>query len=165
MQCSEAMNSPLCDAIHVTEIDSSFQCDTFMPAVDTNLFRVWSASFPAVENGIRFSFVTYVRNESISRPSPPSGGKDGVSRLLGNEESPLPNIKDMAAVAASCTVQKLPRFIQETHEEYQYLNLIQDYQQRPDWWLELTSKAMELDNSWDKSAGEYLSLYQSVRVR
>ncbi|CAK9864807.1 unnamed protein product [Sphagnum jensenii] len=39
------------------------------------------------------------------------------------------------------------------------------YQQRPDWWLELTSKAMELDNSWDKSAGEYLSLYQSVRVR
>ncbi|CAK9857715.1 unnamed protein product [Sphagnum jensenii] len=123
---SEAMNSPLCDAIHVTEIDSSFQCDTFMPAVDTNLFRVWSASFPAVENGIRFSFVTYVRNESISTPSRPSGGKDGVSRLLGNEESPLPNIKDMAAVAASCTVQKLPRFVQETHEEYQYLNLIQD---------------------------------------
>jgi dihydrofolate reductase/thymidylate synthase len=126
MQCSEAMTSPLCDAIHVTEIDSSFQCDTFMPAVDTNLFQVWSASFPAVENGIRFSFVTYVQNESISTPSPPSGGKDGVSRLLGNEESPLPNIKDMAAVAASCTVQKLPRFVQETHEEYQYLNLIQD---------------------------------------
>ncbi|CAM6020824.1 unnamed protein product [Sphagnum balticum] len=123
---SEAMTSPLCDAIHVTEIDSSFQCDTFMPAVDTNLFRVWSASFPAVENGIRFSFVTYVRSESISTPSPPSGGEDGVSRLLGNEESPLPNRKDMAAVAASCTVQKLPRFVQETHEEYQYLNLIQD---------------------------------------
>jgi glycogen synthase len=47
------------------------------------------------------------------------------------------------------------------HDEFENL----DSAAGPDWWLELTSKAMELDNSWDKSAGEYLSLYQSVRVR
>jgi len=47
------------------------------------------------------------------------------------------------------------------HDEFEDL----DSAAGPDWWLELTSKAMELDNSWDKSAGKYLSLYQSVRVR
>lgn len=44
----EAVNSPLCDAIHLTEIKSSFDCDTFLAAVDVNLFQVWSSSFPAV---------------------------------------------------------------------------------------------------------------------
>ncbi|CAM6007674.1 unnamed protein product [Sphagnum balticum] len=43
-----AMSSPLCDAIHLTEIKSSFDCDTFMAAVDVNLFQVWSSSFPVV---------------------------------------------------------------------------------------------------------------------
>jgi len=35
----EAVNSPLCDAVHLTEIKSSFNCDTFMAAVDVNLFQ------------------------------------------------------------------------------------------------------------------------------
>jgi dihydrofolate reductase len=46
--CREAVNSPLCDAVHLTEIKSSFNCDTFMAAVDVNLFQVRSSSFPVV---------------------------------------------------------------------------------------------------------------------
>eukprot|EP00850_Spirogloea_muscicola_P010526 SM000062S19912 [mRNA] locus=s62:323189:328432:+ [translate_table: standard] len=39
------------------------------------------------------------------------------------------------------------------------------YQERPDWWSELTARVMGTDNSWNKSAGEYVSLYNSIRVR
>lgn len=35
----------------------------------------------------------------------------------------------------------------------------------PEWWMELAKHVMEVDNSWNKAAGEYLSLYDSVRVR
>ncbi|CAM6082288.1 unnamed protein product [Calypogeia fissa] len=38
------------------------------------------------------------------------------------------------------------------------------YQQRPEWWQNLTSQAMEVDYSWNKSAQEYVGLYNSVRV-
>eukprot|EP00246_Nothoceros_aenigmaticus_P003349 TRINITY_DN14455_c0_g1_i1.p1 TRINITY_DN14455_c0_g1~~TRINITY_DN14455_c0_g1_i1.p1 ORF type:complete len:127 (+),score=12.16 TRINITY_DN14455_c0_g1_i1:595-975(+) len=42
---------------------------------------------------------------------------------------------------------------------------IRYYNERPDWWLDLTSQVMEVDNSWYKSAGDYLSVYDSIRVR
>lgn len=41
----------------------------------------------------------------------------------------------------------------------------QYYNERPDWWMELVCKVMNLDNSWNKSAGEYVTLYDSVRVK
>ncbi|RVW22922.1 Bifunctional dihydrofolate reductase-thymidylate synthase [Vitis vinifera] len=31
----EALNAPGCDAIHITEIETSFECDTFIPAIDS----------------------------------------------------------------------------------------------------------------------------------
>lgn len=35
----------------------------------------------------------------------------------------------------------------------------------PEWWQELVARVMRIDNSWDKAAGEYMNLYNSIRVR
>lgn len=42
----EAMASPYCEVIHFTEVEGDVECDTYMPAMDTEIFRVWSASIP-----------------------------------------------------------------------------------------------------------------------
>ncbi|THG18143.1 hypothetical protein TEA_005761 [Camellia sinensis var. sinensis] len=55
----EALNAPGCDAIHITEIETNIECDTFIPAVDMSVFLPWYSSFPLVENNIRYSFTTY----------------------------------------------------------------------------------------------------------
>ncbi|XP_028061191.1 diaminopimelate decarboxylase 2, chloroplastic-like [Camellia sinensis] len=34
----EALNAPGCDAIHITEIETNIECDTFIPAVDMSVF-------------------------------------------------------------------------------------------------------------------------------
>ncbi|URD86848.1 hypothetical protein MUK42_28000 [Musa troglodytarum] len=60
----EALNAPGCEAIHLTDIETSFQCDTFIPPVDCSVFRPWYSSFPLLENSIRYSFVAYVRVQS-----------------------------------------------------------------------------------------------------
>ncbi|CAI7729476.1 unnamed protein product [Closterium sp. NIES-53] len=39
------------------------------------------------------------------------------------------------------------------------------YKDRPEWWQQLTSTVMSIDNSWNKAAKEYISLYNSIRVR
>ncbi|KAJ4824559.1 hypothetical protein Tsubulata_033790 [Turnera subulata] len=57
----EALNAPGCEAIHITEIETSIECDTFIPAINLSLFRPWYSSPPLVENNIRYSFTTYVR--------------------------------------------------------------------------------------------------------
>ncbi|MED6193899.1 hypothetical protein PIB30_023420 [Stylosanthes scabra] len=57
----ETLNAPGCEAIHITEIQTSIECDTFMPPVDSSVFQLWYSSFPRVENNIRYSFTTYVR--------------------------------------------------------------------------------------------------------
>ncbi|XP_038058205.1 dihydrofolate reductase-like isoform X2 [Patiria miniata] len=56
----EAMESSLCHRIYLTRIHSQFECDTFMPEIDTSKFKV--VSDPAVsgerqkENDIEFNF-------------------------------------------------------------------------------------------------------------
>ncbi|KAL5062970.1 hypothetical protein RYX36_024707 [Vicia faba] len=60
----DALNAPECEAIHITEIHTSIECDTFMPPIDFTVFRPWYSSFPKVENNIRYSFTTYVRVRS-----------------------------------------------------------------------------------------------------
>ncbi|KAL4271886.1 hypothetical protein GQ457_13G007530 [Hibiscus cannabinus] len=57
----ESLNAAGCDAIHITEIETSIECDTFMPAIDSSVFQPWYSSFPLVENNIRYCFTTYVR--------------------------------------------------------------------------------------------------------
>lgn len=61
MSCREALNAPECDAIHITKIETSIECDTFIPPIDLSLFQLWYSSQPLMENNIQFSFVTYVR--------------------------------------------------------------------------------------------------------
>ncbi|KAK4803235.1 hypothetical protein SAY86_001438 [Trapa natans] len=106
----EALNAPQCDAIHITEINGSIQCDTFIPMVDTSLFHPWYTSFPIVENNIRFAFTTYVR---VRRSH----------ALLGNENS-VSNSK-----SSKLEIKKfdfLPKLIFERHEEYLYLSLVEN---------------------------------------
>lgn len=110
------MTSPQCHVIHLTEIETDVNCDTYMPAVDDRIFRIWSASFPVVENGIRFSFLTYVKS-----PSEASLSQGGLASLAGISH-PLSRSEDTSADV----VAELRKSVLEAHEEYQYLKLIQD---------------------------------------
>ncbi|ANM62397.1 Bifunctional dihydrofolate reductase/thymidylate synthase [Arabidopsis thaliana] len=99
------MNASICDAIHLTEIDISVPCDAFAPRVDTSLYRPWYSSFPVVENGIRYSFNTYVRR------------KDAI---VGSGE------KKSVAESDLKEYSFLPKMVFERHEEFGYLNLVQN---------------------------------------
>ena len=66
----EAIASPLCEAIHVTEVKSDFECDTFLPEIDGSRFRVWSSSEPRREDGVEFEFVCLTPGAAAS-PAPP----------------------------------------------------------------------------------------------
>uniref|UniRef100_A0A5B7AZB7 Bifunctional dihydrofolate reductase-thymidylate synthase n=1 Tax=Davidia involucrata TaxID=16924 RepID=A0A5B7AZB7_DAVIN len=109
----EALNAPGCDAIHITEIETDIECDTFIPAVDASVFHPWYSSFPLVENNIRYSFTTYVR---VRNPTvEPLGQTNG---LMSDSCSD-----------AKFEVKKfsfLPKMIFEKHEEYLYLRLVKD---------------------------------------
>lgn len=112
----DALNAPSCDAIHITEIKSNIDCDTFIPAINSSLFHPWYTSFPSVENSIRYSFVTYVRVRSSS--SKTFSESNGVSLDNGLENSSNKfEIKEFSF---------LPKMIFERHEEYTYLRLVQD---------------------------------------
>ncbi|XP_058087236.1 bifunctional dihydrofolate reductase-thymidylate synthase-like isoform X2 [Magnolia sinica] len=107
----EALNAPGCEAVHFTEIETSIECDTFIPPIDDSLFRPWYASFPLVENNIRYSFVTYARIRS-SAVDPPAM-HNGV--IIDNN--------------SGIEIEKfsfLPKTIFEKHEEYMYTRLVQD---------------------------------------
>lgn len=95
----EAMESPLLTAIHLTLVESeNIECDTFMPPIDQSKFKLWSASAPRKENDIRYSFLCYTR----------VGGGENVPEN-NNSKVPFP-----APGVAS------------RHEEYQYLDMIND---------------------------------------
>ncbi|KAL6980793.1 hypothetical protein U1Q18_022432, partial [Sarracenia purpurea var. burkii] len=56
----EAINALGCGAIHLTEIEASIKCETFISSVDTTLFQPWYSSLSSMENSILYSFPTYV---------------------------------------------------------------------------------------------------------
>ncbi|KAI4295498.1 hypothetical protein L6164_035540 [Bauhinia variegata] len=110
----EALNAPGCDAIHITEIETSIECDTFMPPIDSDVFQTWYSSFPRVENNIRYSFTTYVRVRSSSDES--------------HTENTDP-IFDGKLDTIKFEIKKfsfLPKMIFVRHEEYLYLRLVQE---------------------------------------
>jgi starch synthase len=41
---------------------------------------------------------------------------------------------------------------------------LQHYKERPKDWDDVTSKVMRIDNSWNKSAGQYVELYSGIRA-
>ncbi|XP_010530821.1 PREDICTED: bifunctional dihydrofolate reductase-thymidylate synthase 1-like isoform X2 [Tarenaya hassleriana] len=104
----EALNRPSCDAIHLTEIDASIDCDTFIPPIDSSVYQPWYSSYPITENGIRFCFTTYVRVRSSSVES--YDQSDG-------SEAPKFDVKRFSF---------LPKMVFDRHEEFLYLNLVQD---------------------------------------
>ncbi|XP_068480043.1 bifunctional dihydrofolate reductase-thymidylate synthase isoform X1 [Phaseolus vulgaris] len=110
----EALNARGCEAIHLTEIQSNIECDTFMPSVDFTIFRPWYSSFPKVENNIRYSFITYVRVRSSAVESL----SQNIDPLIDNNSDSIKfEVKDFSF---------LPKMIFERHEENMYLKLVQD---------------------------------------
>ncbi|KAI3828032.1 hypothetical protein L1987_02122 [Smallanthus sonchifolius] len=109
----ESLNGPGCDAIHITEIETDIDCDTFIPAIDTSQFQPWYSSFPVVENGIRHCFTTYVRvrNSAVEELAKANGLSDS---------SPDSTKFD------SKMYSFLPKKIFENHQEYLYLRLVED---------------------------------------
>ncbi|XP_076912992.1 bifunctional dihydrofolate reductase-thymidylate synthase 1-like [Bidens hawaiensis] len=101
----ESLNGPGCDAIHITEIETDIDCDTFIPSVDASQFQPWYSSFPLVENGIRHCFTTYVRvKSSVVEESVGTNGFLSDSKMYSF----------------------LPKKIFENHQEYLYLKLVED---------------------------------------
>ncbi|KAL6270060.1 hypothetical protein ACE6H2_026971 [Prunus campanulata] len=110
----EALNAPGCDAIHITEIETNIECDTFIPAIDSSVFQPWYSSFPKVENSIRHSFTTYVRVRSSA-----------VESLCQNNDL----ISSSKSDSVKCEVKNfsfLPKMIFEKHEEHIYLSLVRE---------------------------------------
>ncbi|KAI4313629.1 hypothetical protein L6164_026590 [Bauhinia variegata] len=110
----EALNAHGCDAIHITEIETSIECDTFIPPIEFSMFQPWYSSFPRVENHIRYSFTTYVRiwhsaAKSLNQNIDPSYDGRSDSIKFDNRKFSF-----------------LPKMIFERHEEYQYLRLLQE---------------------------------------
>ncbi|QHO17640.1 hypothetical protein S83_033588 [Arachis hypogaea] len=109
----ETLNAPGCEAIHITEIQTSIECDTFMPPVDSSVFQLWYSSFPKMENNIRYSFTTYVRvRRSVEHAT------QNTDPVLDNNSDTLKfEFKDFSF---------LPKMILERHEEYKYLRLVEE---------------------------------------
>ncbi|KAE8668146.1 Bifunctional dihydrofolate reductase-thymidylate synthase [Hibiscus syriacus] len=110
----ESLNAAGCDAIHLTEIETSIECDTFMPSIDSSVFQPWYSSFPQVENNIRYCFATYVRVRTSA-----------VEHINLDDNQVLDNKLDSSKFEIQ-NFSFLPKKIFEKHEEYLYLNMIQD---------------------------------------
>ncbi|KAL7248542.1 hypothetical protein ACSBR2_003304 [Camellia fascicularis] len=108
----EALNAPGCDAIHITEIETNIECDTFIPAVDMSVFLPWYSSFPLVENNICYSFTTSVRVKNITI--------EPLSQANGLKSDNSLNFDKFEVKKFSF----LPKMIFEKHEEYLYLRLM-----------------------------------------
>ncbi|XP_026659423.2 putative bifunctional dihydrofolate reductase-thymidylate synthase isoform X1 [Phoenix dactylifera] len=110
----ESLNAPECEAIHLTDIETKIECDTFISPIDFSVFQPWHSSFPLVENNIRYSLVTYVRvRHSATELHALHDGEKTDGKLYLNKFE----------------VERfsfLPKMIHERHEEYVYLRLVQD---------------------------------------
>ncbi|KAM0859515.1 hypothetical protein ACQ4PT_047148 [Festuca glaucescens] len=110
----DSLNGPACEAIHLTDIQSDIECDTFIPPVDFSVFQPWCSSLPVVESNIRHSFVTYVRVRKSVLASDDSNGKESTENDTKSSKFEIENFSF------------LPKMIFERHEEYYYLNLVDD---------------------------------------
>ncbi|KAI3512020.1 hypothetical protein L1887_19183 [Cichorium endivia] len=75
-QPTESLNAHGCDAIHITEIETNIDCDTFIPSINALEFQPWYSPFLLLENGICHSFTTYLRvRNSRSGPILPKSAR------------------------------------------------------------------------------------------
>nr|CAD1838320.1 unnamed protein product [Ananas comosus var. bracteatus] len=110
----DALNAPGCEAIHLTNIETNIECDTFIPPVDLSVFHPWYSSFPLVENNTKYSFVTFVRvrnsaTEMYDQKDEETNGGPPCNHKFEVEEFSF-----------------LPKMVLERHEEFKYLKLVQD---------------------------------------
>ncbi|XP_068639993.1 putative bifunctional dihydrofolate reductase-thymidylate synthase [Aristolochia californica] len=110
----EALNASGCDAIHVTEIETDIECDTFIPSINFSVYQPWYISFPLVENSIRYAFVTYVR---VQNPMEGPLATCNSQEIDGKPGIPIISVENFSF---------LPKMIFERHGEYMYLRLVQD---------------------------------------
>ncbi|CAL5071501.1 unnamed protein product [Urochloa decumbens] len=110
----EYLNGPACEAIHLTDVQSSIECDTFIPPIDFSVFQPWYSSFPVVESNIRHSFATFVRVRKSLAETHDSNGKESAEVDTKNDKFEIDNFSF------------LPKMIFDRHEEYHYLNLVED---------------------------------------
>eukprot|EP00850_Spirogloea_muscicola_P017281 SM000147S01100 [mRNA] locus=s147:53136:53576:+ [translate_table: standard] len=116
------MASPLCVAVHLTEVEGDFECDTFFPPLDPAVFRLWHALPPAFDGGVRYTIACYVRCDGgtdIPAPCLPKASTANGLAEAPREKGTVPT-KDTPDAAALA----LPVAVRRRHEEYQYLDLV-----------------------------------------
>ena len=103
---AEAMKSPHCQALHLTEVTppvdepEKYKCDAFLPAIDPAKFKLYASAKPVREkDGATVQFLTYF----------------GVDPGTGKFRSPGSKVLPAGAVAKGVK-----------HEEMQYLDLIKE---------------------------------------
>ena len=69
----EAVEAPECAVIHLTVIESHFECDTFFPEIDPKRFALWSAASPQSDNDVRYHFLCYTARSIDGPPQLPAG--------------------------------------------------------------------------------------------
>ena len=63
---AEAILHPQCRELYLTEVQGTFDCDTFFPAIDAARFKKIASSEVHEQNGIKFNFVKYeARNQGV----------------------------------------------------------------------------------------------------
>lgn len=66
----EALKSAACAAVHLTQIETEYECDTFFPPLDRSVFSLWSATAPHRTKADRCSFLCYTRAEAATTDQP-----------------------------------------------------------------------------------------------
>ena len=69
---AEAIKSPQCGAIHLTEIQGDCECDTFFPSIDKERWRLWSQSRSQKDGDSRTKFLCYVPADKAEHLLPES---------------------------------------------------------------------------------------------
>mmetsp|Transcript_11204 Transcript_11204/g.41053 ORF Transcript_11204/g.41053 Transcript_11204/m.41053 type:complete len:515 (+) Transcript_11204:77-1621(+) len=113
----EAMGSPLCRAVHLTEVNGDFKCDTFLPKIDTDIFKLWGASrmHRDAKSAVNYRFTTYVR-----KPEPATANQEKENTSGNGDEL------ETSSLATWDYLPGLPLAAQKRHEEYQYLDMIEE---------------------------------------
>jgi dihydrofolate reductase len=92
---AEALKSEQCAAIHLTQVDADYDCDTHFPAIDAKRFRLWSAAPPRVDkaSGVAYSFLCYTA-AATPPPQAPAAAEEGASApaASGGAAAALPNL-------------------------------------------------------------------------
>jgi dihydrofolate reductase/thymidylate synthase len=72
-----------CVGVHLTRVDSDAPCDTFFPALDPSVWRLWGTAPPMADGGVRYQFEAWVR---AGAKGPPGGAWPPAARPAHGEE-------------------------------------------------------------------------------